>query len=75
MIRVNFSTNAGTTQEIFTPDTTLRGVFESFGINLNNRQVFVDGSPIRVGDMDRNFDQLGITSSCTLSAIDQKNNA
>lgn len=75
MINVNLSSNAGTTREIVGADTTLRQLFEAQGINYSNRQVFVDGCPIRVGDLDRTFEELGILASCTVSAIDAKNNA
>ncbi len=75
MIKVIFTGNAGSEQELFPADATIRQAFDHFGVNYGGRQLFIDGSPIRVGDMDKSFESLGITTYCTLSAIEQKNNA
>lgn len=75
MIKCTVSTNSGVSFDMYPADTTLRQVLDAQNVNYGTRMIIVDGSTVQPGQLDKTFEQLGITSSCYITAIDQKNNA
>lgn len=57
------------------PNNTVRQVLEANNVNYSATPVYIDGAPLQVGDHDKTFAELGITSKCMLQAIAKTQNA
>lgn len=75
MINVTILNNTSSTQDVFTPDTTIREVFTQKGIDYARGTNTLDGAPLMPGDLDRSLESFGITDSCYLSSVVKLNNA
>lgn len=77
MVQVTMSNNVKRVTEIMDANTTLRTALENVGIDYTAAGVVMslDGAPIRPGDLDRSFSDLGVTEKCFLSGIVKMDNA
>lgn len=75
MIKCTVNTNSGASYDMYPADTTIRQVLDAQNVNYAGRMIMVDGRTIQPSQLDQSFEQLGITTACFVSAIDQKNNA
>lgn len=56
-------------------DTTLRTVLEDVGIDYTRGQMHLDGATLGAGDLDKTFDDFGITNRCFLLNVVKADNA
>lgn len=56
-------------------DVTLRSVLDNAGIDYSRSSVNLDGAPLKPGDLDKTFNDFGITSKCYLLAVTKTDNA
>lgn len=56
-------------------DTTLRTVLEAAGIDYTRGIMNLDGAPLAPGDLDKTFDDFGITNKCFLLNVVKADNA
>lgn len=75
MVRVIVSSNTSRKTEIVNESKTIREVLDDAQINYAATTVHLDGSPLRPGDIDKSFDDFGISESCYLTAIVKADNA
>lgn len=54
---------------------TIREILDQNEINYDIAPVYIDGSPLNVGDHDKTFAELGIKEKCILSAVIKTENA
>lgn len=54
---------------------TPRQVLENNNVDYATGVTTLDGSPMQPGDMDKTFQQLGITNKCYLFSVVKTNNA
>lgn len=57
------------------PSDTPRSVFEKHHIEYGYGMNTLDGSPMKPGDMDKTFAELGVTDICYLLSIKKTDNA
>ena len=58
-----------------TPDTTLRAVLDQEKIDYTRGTMHLDGSPLRPGDLDKTFAEIGVTGQCFLLSVQKLDNA
>jgi hypothetical protein len=75
MIQIKIVTNAQRKTIATDENNTVRAVLEANEINYASAPVYIDGSPLGVGDHDKTFAQLGITEKCMLTSVVKTENA
>lgn len=75
MINVKVGSNTSRKTVIVPSDRTLRSVLDENEVSYGTAQLHLDGSPLGPGDLDKTFDQIGITSGCYLIAVTKTDNA
>ena len=75
MIEVTIGTNTNRSKVMVDPDTSLRTVLEENEVNYEVANVHMDGAAIRPGDLDKSFNDFGVTESCFLIAVVKADNA
>lgn len=68
MIKVTVGTNTSREDVIVEKTTTIRSLLEDQHINYSNAIMHLDGSPLKPGDMDKTFEEIGISENCFLIA-------
>jgi hypothetical protein len=75
MIQIKIVTNAQRKTIATDENNTVRAVLEANEVNYASAPVYIDGSPLGVGDHDKTFAQLGITEKCMLTSVVKTENA
>ena len=75
MIQIKIVTNTQRKTIATDENNTVRSVLEANEVNYANAPVYIDGSPLGVGDHDKTFAQLGITEKCMLTSVVKTENA
>ena len=75
MLKVIVGNNTDRWPVIVEPATTLRSVLEDQGIDYSDGTLHLDGSTLRPGDLDKTFEELGITTQCFLLRVKKVDNA
>jgi hypothetical protein len=75
MIQIRIVTNAQRKTIATDENNTVRMVLEANEVNYEQAPVYIDGSPLAVGDHDKTFAQLGITEKCMLTSVVKTENA
>jgi hypothetical protein len=75
MIQIKIVTNAQRKTIATDENNTVRTVLEANEVNYSNAPVYIDGSPLGVGDHDKTFAELGITEKCMLTSVVKTENA
>lgn len=75
MVSVQIATNTVRKTVIVDGNTTVRKCLEDNSINYSRAPVYLDGSPLGIGDHDKTFAELGITEKCLLTAVVKTDNA
>lgn len=75
MIQIRIVTNAQRKTIATDENNTVRTVLEANDVNYDQAPVYIDGSPLAVGDHDKTFAQLGITEKCMLTSVVKTENA
>ena len=75
MISVCVGNNLGRTTVIVDSINTLRRVLESNNIDYSLGMTSLDGSTLRAGDLDKTFEDFGITEKCYLLQTVKADNA
>lgn len=75
MIKVTVGNNVKRESVIVDADTTLRDVLEDAGIDYTRGTMHLDGSSLQAGDLDRTFEDFGITEKCFLLNVVKADNA
>lgn len=75
MVKVTYRNNVAPKTMIVDENTTLRNCLEANDIDYSRGIMYLDGSPLQPGDMDKTFRALGIEEKCFLSSIVKADNA
>lgn len=75
MVKVVVGNNVKRESVIVDSDTTLRSVLEDAGIDYTRGVMHLDGSSLQAGDLDKTFDDFGITEKCFLLNVVKADNA
>ena len=75
MVKVVVGNNVKRETGIVDSDNTLRTVLEDAGIDYTKGVMHLDGSSLNPGDLDKTFDQFGITEKCFLLNVVKADNA
>lgn len=75
MVQVRFITNLGPSSDIVEATSTPRQALEKNDIDISRGAVSIDGCPVRIGDLDKTFSDLGITEKCNISVVLKADNA
>lgn len=75
MVKVVVGNNVKRETVIVDSATTLRTVLEDAGIDYTKGVMHLDGSSLNPGDLDKTFDQFGITEKCFLLNVVKADNA
>jgi hypothetical protein len=68
MITVKITTNTERTSVVVASNTTIREVLADNDVDYSTGTVSIDGASLAPGDMDKSFEDFGITGdSCYLS--------
>ena len=75
MINVTTGNNLSRTSVIVDSSTTLRSVLEQNNIDYTRGMMHLDGASLQPGDLDKSFDNFGITERCYLLNVVKVDNA
>ena len=75
MVKVVVGNNVKRETAIVDSSTTLRNVLEDAGIDYTRGVMHLDGSSLNPGDLDKTFEQFGITEKCFLLNVVKADNA
>lgn len=75
MIKVIFGDNLDRKQAIVEKTATPRSVLEDAGFDYSRGALNLDGATLRPGDIDKTFEELGVTEKCYLLSVVKMNNA
>ena len=75
MIKVVTGNNVKRESVIVDGSTTLRQVLEDAGIDYTRGTMHIDGVSLQAGDLDKSFDDFGITEKCFLLNVVKADNA
>ena len=75
IVNVKIGTNLNRTTVAATSDKTIRQLLEENGINYATTTIFLDGSTVQAGGMDKTLDEYGIKESCYIIASQKTENA
>lgn len=75
MIKVTVGNNVKREAVIIDENTTLRSCLEANGVDYTRGVMHLDGSSLNPGDLDKTFQQIGITEKCFLLNVVKADNA
>lgn len=76
MITVTVGNNLSRTSNIVDPAiTTPRMILDGAHIDYSMANVHMDGESLGAANMDKSFEELGVTKQCYLIAVTKTNNA
>ena len=75
MVQIKIVTNTQRKTIITDENSTVRQVLEANEVNYAQAPVYIDGAPLKVGDHDKTFSELGILEKCMLTAVVKTQNA
>lgn len=75
MVKVTVGNNVKRNSVIVPGNTTLRAVLEQEGIDYTRGNMHLDGSSLNPGDLDKTFNDFGITEKCFLLNVVKADNA
>lgn len=75
MLRVFIGTQLSRTPYDIAPATTLRDAFDMAEVDYASGTVLLDGSPLKAGDIDKTFAELGKTERAILIVTKKLDNA
>ena len=75
MIKVTVGNNVKREAVIIDENTTLRSCLEANGVDYTRGAMHLDGSSLTPGDLDKTFQQFGITEKCFLLNVVKADNA
>lgn len=75
MIKVTVGNNVKREAVIIDENTTLRSCLEANGVDYTRGVMHLDGYSLNPGDLDKTFQQFGITEKCFLLNVVKADNA
>lgn len=69
MVKVTVGTNTKRSNVTVNGDTKLKKVLQDEGIDYSKGTIHLDGATIKPGDLDKTFDELGITETAYLISV------
>ena len=69
MITVRVGNGLQNVTKVVSNTATPRQVFEEAGINYARGITSIDTDIVRAGDLDRTFEELGVTGECVLYSV------
>lgn len=75
MINVILGNNINRTSYIVDPHTTLRALLEEHEIDYTRGIMYLDGSTLQAGDLNKTFADFGVTDKCILLNVVKADNA
>lgn len=75
MIKVTVGNNVKRESVLVEKTSTLRSVLEENEIDYTRGVMHLDGSSLNPGDLDKTFEQMGITEKCFLLNVVKADNA
>lgn len=75
MIKVTVGNNVKRESVLVDKTATLRSVLEENEIDYTRGVMHLDGSSLNPGDLDKTFEQMGITEKCFLLNVVKADNA
>ena len=75
MVKVCVGNNVKRDNVIVDSNVTLRSVLEDANIDYTRGTMHLDGATLQPGDLDKTFDQMGITEKCFLLNVVKADNA
>lgn len=75
IIAVKLRTNTETTTKNYDSTSTIKSVLEDNDIDYTVTVIHLDGAPLAAGEINKTFDDFGITDSCYLLTVTKATNA
>ena len=75
MIFVTIGNNVNRSTVAVDENSTLRTALEENGVDYTRGTMHLDGAPLRAGDLDKTFAQMGVTEKCYLLSVVKADNA
>lgn len=69
MVKVTVGTNTKRNSVVVDGDTKLKKVLQDEGIDYSRGTIHLDGATIKPGDLDKTFNDLGITETAYLISV------
>ena len=75
MIKVNISNNLKRASEMVERDKTIKETLETYGFDYTTGSWSIDGSPLRAGEINKTFAEMGVSEKCYLIGVAKTQNA
>lgn len=75
MFRINLGTNTSRQTVNVNPNSLIREVLEAYNVNYANTTLHLDGIPLTAMELNRSFNDLGVTDNSYLIAVIKCENA
>lgn len=75
MIKVYYGNNVKRDSETTTPGTTIKAFLDSVDFNYSSGVMSLDGSTLNPGDINKTFEEMGVTDKCYLINVVKADNA
>jgi len=69
MIKVIIGSNTSREEDMFADNATLREALEAHNIDTSVGSLHLDGVTLKIGELDKSFEELGITNKCSLIQV------
>lgn len=73
-IKIYIGTNMDRDEKLIDNNTSIREALNEAHIPYDTTTVYLDGAPLKAGEMDKTFADFGVTSECYLIAAEKTNN-
>lgn len=75
MIKVKWGTNVTKEEKIVSSDTTIREFWEGVNVDFSRGMTTLNTAPIKPADLNKSFEELGVTDECFLYCVVKVDNA
>lgn len=75
IINAKFGKNTERYNKNINSEDTIKKVLQDEDIDYNTTTILIDGAPLGVGDINKTFDEMGITDTVYINAVVKASNA
>lgn len=75
IINAKFGKNTERYSKNIESSDTIKKVLQDENIDYNTTTILIDGAPLSVGEINKTFDELGVTETVYINAVVKASNA
>lgn len=75
MVRVTYHNNMMRATDIVSGETTVRNFLDAHEMDYSRQAPMLDGTTVTSANLDKSFEELGVTEKCFLTLVTKVDNA